>query len=204
MTEPAGAPVDFYFDFSSPYGYVAAEIADETEKRIGRPLAWRPMLLGPVFKLNGAQPLTMVPMKGDYSKRDFVRTARLHKVPFRQPDKFPINTVAAARAYYWVQDQDPAKARALAKALYRAYFVENRDISAVETLLEVARSVDVDAQALAQALEDPAIKERTKREVDAAIAAGVFGSPFFIVNGEPFWGVDRIPMLEDWIRTGGW
>ena len=90
MTQLSGAPVDFYFDFSSPYGYVAAELADDTEKRIGRPLAWRPMLLGPVFKLNGAQPLTMVPMKGDYSKRDFVRTARLHKVPFRQPDKFPI------------------------------------------------------------------------------------------------------------------
>ena len=196
--------VDFYFDFSSPYGYVAAAIAEETEKRIGRPLTWRPMLLGPVFKLNGAQPLTSIPMKGEYSKRDFVRTARLHKVPFRQPDKFPINTVAAARAFYWVQDQDPAKARALAKALYRAYFVENRDISAMETLMDVARATGVDAEALSKALEDPALKERTKREVDAAIAAGVFGSPFFIVDGEPFWGVDRVPMLEDWIRTGGW
>ena len=207
MSNPAGASqprVDFYFDFSSPYGYVAAAIAEETEKRIGRPLVWRPMLLGPVFKLNGAQPLTNVPMKGEYSKRDFVRTARLHKVPFRQPDKFPINTVAAARAFYWVQDQDPAKARALAKALYRAYFVENLDISAMETLMDVARAAGVDAEALSKALEDPALKERTKREVDAAIAAGVFGSPFFIVDGEPFWGVDRVPMLEDWIRTGGW
>ena len=206
MTTPGslGTPVDFYFDFSSPYGYVASAIADETEKRIGRPLTWRPMLLGPVFKLNGAQPLTNVPMKGEYSKRDFVRTARLHKVPFTQPDKFPINTVAAARAFYWVQDQDPVKARALAKALYRAYFAENRDISAPETLLEVARSIGVDGEALAKALEDPALKERTRREVDAAVAAGVFGSPFFIADGEPFWGVDRVPMLEDWIRTGGW
>jgi len=204
VTVPDPAGVDFYFEFSSPYGYIAAEIAEEAEQRMGRPMSWRPMLLGPVFKLNGQQPLVNVPMKGDYAKRDFVRTARLHKVPFRYPDKFPLNTVAAARAFYWMQDQDPAKARALAKAFYRAYFADNRDISTLETVLDVARTAGVDAEALAKALEDPALKERTKREVDAAIAAGVFGSPFFIVDGEPFWGVDRVPMLEDWVRTGGW
>ena len=62
----------------------------------------------------------------------------------------------------------------------------------------------MDADALAKALEDPALKDRARREVDAALAAGVFGSPFFVVDGEAFWGVDRLPMLEDWIRTGGW
>ena len=198
------APIDFYFEFSSPYGYIASEIAEAAEKRMGRPMAWRPMLLGPVMKLTGAPPLVDVPMKGEYSKRDFIRTARLHGVPFRYPDKFPIGTVAAVRAFYWLHDQDPAKARALAKALYRAYFAENRDISAPQAVVEVARAAGVDGDALARALEDPAIKERAKREVDAAIAAGVFGSPFFIVDGEPFWGVDRLPMLEDWVRRGGW
>src|SRR5262249_22462003 len=161
------------FEFSSPYGYIAAEIAQETEERIGRPMTWRPMLLGPVFKITGQQPLVNVPMKSEYSKRDFVRTARLHGVSFTYPAKLTINTVAAARAFYWVNDQDPGKARTLAKALYRAYFREGRDISVLENLLDVAKATGVDAQALAQALEDPALKERTKREVDAAIAAGV-------------------------------
>lgn len=200
----AAAPVDFYFEFSSPYGYIASQLADGFEKRIGRPLAWRPMLLGPVFKLTGGAPLMSIPLKGEYSKRDFARSARLHKVPFRFPDNFPINTVAACRAFYWVNDRDPAKAKDLAKALYRAYFGDNRDISSAATVVEIAKSLGIDAQALAAALDEPALKERTKREVDAAIAKGVFGSPYFVIDGEPFWGVDRMPMAEEWVKTGGW
>lgn len=197
-------PIDFYFEFSSPYGYIASQIAEEVEGRMGRPMAWRPMLLGPVMKITGQVPLVDVPMKGEYSKRDFVRSARLHKIAFRYPEKFPIGTVAAVRAYYWVSDRDPAQARKLAKALYSAYFVEGTDISAPAAVVEIARKNGIDGDALARALDDPVVKERAKQEVDAAIAAGVFGSPYFVVDGEPFWGVDRIPMMEDWVRTGGW
>jgi 2-hydroxychromene-2-carboxylate isomerase len=200
----AGAPVDFYFEFSSPYGYIAAQLADDFEKRIGRPLRWRPTLLGPVFKITGQAPLIEVPMKGPYSRMDFARTARLHNVAYRHPDKFPIGTVAALRAFYWVSERDPAKARSLAKAVYRSYFVDGEDISAPATVIAAARAVGIDAAALAAALEDPAIKERAKKEVEAAIAAGVFGSPFFVVDGEPFWGTDRMPMVEEWVRRGGW
>ena len=198
------APVDFYFEFSSPYGYIASQLAEDLEKRIGRPLRWRPFLLGPVFKLTGQPPLVEIPMKGEYSKRDFLRSAKLHKVPYKHPGKFPIGTVAAMRAFYWVSDRDPAAARKLAKALYTAFFVDGIDISAPQAVVEIAKNVGVDATALAAALEDPALKERAKKEVDSAIAAGVFGPPFFIADGEPFWGVDRMPMLEEWIRTGGW
>jgi 2-hydroxychromene-2-carboxylate isomerase len=200
----SGQPVDFYFEFSSPYGYIATQLAEDFEKRIGRPLRWRPILLGPVFKLTGQSPLTEVPLKGEYSKRDFQRSAGLHKVAYKQPAKFPIGTVAAMRAFYWVADRDPALARKLAKALYAAYFVDGIDIGAAPAVIDVAKGVGVDATALSAALEDPALKERAKKEVEGAIAAGVFGSPFFIVDGEPFWGVDRMPMMEQWIRTGGW
>jgi 2-hydroxychromene-2-carboxylate isomerase len=200
----SGKPVDFYFEFSSPYGYIAAELAEDFERRIGRPVTWRPILLGPVFKVTGGSPLTEIPVKGEYAKRDFSRSARMHKVAYNHPAKFPIGTVAALRAFYWVSDSDPGKARALAKALYRAYFVEGIDISAPATVVEIAASVGVDRAALAAALDNPAVKERAKREVDDAIAAGVFGSPFFVVDGEAFWGSDRMPMVEDWIRTGGW
>ena len=199
-----GGPVDFYFEFSSPYGYIAAELAEDFERRVGRPVKWRPILLGPVFKVTGGSPLTEIPVKGDYSKHDFPRSARLHRVPYNHPAKFPIGTVAAVRAFYWLDDKDPAKARALARALYRAYFVDGVDISAPAAVLDIAASVGVDRAGLAAALEDPAVKDRVKREVEAAIAAGVFGSPFFIVDGEPFWGSDRMPMVEEWIRRGGW
>jgi len=198
------AAIDFYFEFSSPYGYIASQVVDEFEARVGRPVTWRPMLLGPVFKITGQQPLIDIPMKGDYSKKDFARSARLHKVRYNHPEKFPIGTVAACRAFYWVTDRDPAQARSLAKALYNAYFVDNVDISSPATVVEVAKSVGVDAAALSAALEDPSVKDRAKREVDAAIAAGIFGSPFFVVDGESFWGVDRMPMVEQWIKSGGW
>lgn len=200
----SAAPVDFYFELSSPYGYIAAELAEDFERRIGRPVRWRPILLGPVFKLTGGSPLTEIPVKGEYSKRDFSRSARLHKLPYNHPARFPIGTVAAVRAFYWLDDRDPTKARALARALYRAYFVDGTDISAPGAVLELAAAIGADRAELGAALEDPAVKERAKREVEAAIAAGVFGSPFFIVDGEPFWGSDRMPMVEDWIRTGGW
>jgi len=198
------APVDFYFEFSSPYGYIASQLAEEMEKRIGRPMQWRPILLGPVFKITGQAPLVDVPMKGEYSKRDFSRSARLHNIEYAHPGKFPIGTVAAVRAFYWVNDRDPLKARSLAKALYKAYFTRGEDISAPQSVVEIAKTAGVDGAALGAALEDPAVKERGKREVEAAIAAGVFGSPFFVVDGEPFWGVDRIPMLESWVKSGGW
>ncbi len=199
----AGA-VDYYFEFSSPYGYIASHLVDDLGTRIGREIRWRPFLLGPVFKATGTAPLVEVPMKGDYSRRDFTRTARFHGVTFNMPAKFPIGTVAGVRAFYWIEDREPVKARAFAKTLYDEYFVANRDIGSPEVVIEIAGATGVDKDALQAALADPAVKERAKSEVDAAMAKGVFGSPFFIVDGEPFWGCDRIPMLEEWVRRGGW
>src|SRR5260221_13051645 len=195
-----GSPVDFYFEFPSPYGYIASQLAEDLEKRIGRPMQWRPIQLGPVFKITGQAPLVEIPMKGEYSRRDFSRSARLHKVAYAHPEKFPIGTVAALRAFYWVNDRDPSAARALAKALYKAYFVEGKDIGAPQAVVEIAKSVGVDAAALAAALDDPAVKERGKREVDAAIAAGVFGAAFFRVDAGPVWCVGPLLIVGGWVR----
>ena len=200
----SGAPVDFYFEFSSPYGYIAANLVDDLAGRLGREIRWRPFLLGPVFKATGSAPLVDIPMKGDYSRRDFVRSARFHGVPFAMPAKFPIGTVAALRAFYWTEARDPPLAKRLAKALYKAYFLEGRDIGEPRTVLDIASSLGIDAAALEAGIADPTVKERAKAEVDGAMARGVFGSPFFIVDGEPFWGCDRIPMLEAWVKKGGW
>ena len=200
----SGAPVDFYFEFSSPYGYIAANLVDDLAGRIGREIRWRPFLLGPIFKATGSAPLVDIPMKGDYSRHDFGRSARFHGVQFAMPPKFPIGTVAAMRAFYWTEGRDPSAAKKLAKALYKAYFLEGKDISEPRTVIEVASSLGIDAAALEAGIADPAVKERAKAEVDGAMSRGVFGSPFFIVDGEPFWGCDRIPMLEEWVKRGGW
>lgn len=197
-------PIDFYFDFSSPYGYLASTQIDELAAKHGRTVTWRPHLLGAVFKVTGQQPLTTIPLKGSYTERDLARSARLLNVPFKLPTKFPIGATAPSRAFYWLDERDPALAKRLARALYHAYFAEDRDISSPEVTGNVAARLGVEPAELAQALNDPGVKDRLRAEVDAAIARGVFGSPYIIVDGEPFWGSDRLDQVDKWLQTGGW
>jgi 2-hydroxychromene-2-carboxylate isomerase len=203
--EPGMAnPVDFYFDFSSPYGYFAGSRIDALAAKYGRRVIWRPILLGVVFKITGQQPLPTIPLKGSYAQHDLARSARLFGVPYKMPSRFPVSGTAPSRAFYWVGDKDPALAKKLAQALYHAYFAEDRDISNPEVTANVAAKLGIDRDQLLHALNDPAVKERLKTEVDAAIERGVFGSPFIVVDKEPFWGSDRLDQVEKWLATGGW
>ena len=197
-------PIDFYFDFSSPYGYLASTQIEALAARHGRSVTWRPHLLGAVFKINEQRPLASIPLKNDYTARDLARSARLLKVPFKLPTRFPVGATAPSRAFYWVNDRNPELAKRLAQALYHAYFAEDRDISSAEVTLEVAAQLGIDRAELGRALNDAAVKERLRVEVDAAIARGVFGSPFIVVDGEPFWGSDRLDQVARWLETGGW
>ena len=120
------------------------------------------------------------------------------------PSKFPIGTVAACARSTGCTTANPAQARAFAKALYQAFFVEDRDISAAGGRRRGGETVGIDAAALSAALGETRREGPRQAEVDAALAKGVFGSPYFIVDGEPFWGNDRIPMLEEWVKRGGW
>ena len=197
-------PIDFYFDFSSPYGYFAASRIESIASRHSRAVAWRPILLGAVFKVTGGQPLPSIPLKGDYAKIDMDRTARLLGLPFKLPSKFPIASTAPSRAFYYATNRDPALGKQLALALYAAYFEDDLDISSAEVTIEIATRSGFDKDEIARALNDPAIKDRLRREVDAAVSLGVFGSPYFMIDGEPFWGSDRLDQVELWLKTGGW
>ncbi len=197
-------PIDFYFDFSSPYGYFAAAKIDDLALKYHRTVAWRPILLGAVFKINNQQPLPNIRIKGSYAKHDILRSARWFNLPLKIPTKFPINTVAPCRAFYWLHDSDAALAKKLALALYHAYFAEDRDISSAEITGNVAAKLGIDKAALTEALNDASVKERTKNEVDAAIERGVFGSPYVVIDGEPFWGSDRLDQIEAWLTKGKW
>ena len=196
-------PIEFYFDFSSPYSYIASEVIDGLAGKYGRKVKWRPMLLGVVFQKTGQPLLVNVPLKGEYSMRDFARSARYHGVPFTFPAKFPLSTVSAARAYYWLHGQDCAKARQLARAAFSAYWVDGRDISDPAVLQDIAAGLGIDGAALAAGIATPEIKERLKIETDTALAKGMCGAPWFVVDNEPFWGADRLPQIEKWLQTGG-
>jgi 2-hydroxychromene-2-carboxylate isomerase len=123
------------------------------------------------------------------------------------PPVFPIPSQAPSRIVLWAKARDPALAATLAMALYGAYFRDGLDISnpdvAADVAAQVANDAGVDRAAARACIDDPTIKDLLKREVEQAIAAGVFGSPFVVVDGEPFWGLDRLDQLERWLATGG-
>src|SRR5215216_2531935 len=157
--------IDFFFDFSSPYGYLASQKIEALAAKHARHVDWHPMLLGVVFKQTGAAPLTEIPVKGPYSKHDFFRSARFHGVQFNMPPVFPIPGQAPSRIVLWAKQKNPSDAARLAKALYRAFFVQGRDISKPDVAAEVAGEQGFDTGQARASIDDPAIKDALKREV---------------------------------------
>ena len=207
MSAADKACIDFYFDFSSPYGYFGSCRIDDVGKRHDRKVAWRPYLMGAAMKLTGSTPLVQRKMIGDYAQRDIERTARRYGIAFNQPPPpFPLASIAPCRAFYWLVDRDPLQAKDFARRIYAALFVDGRNISEVDVVVDIAvvSGAGADADEARAALADQAVKDRLREATDEAIELGVFGSPFVIVDGEPFWGNDRLDDVDKWLETGGW
>ena len=197
------APIDFYFDFSSPYSYVANEWIDALAARHGRTVRRQAILLGVTFTAAELRSPVAYPIKRDYAYRDFLRSARFERVPYTQPEPFPIPTQNAARIFWWLKDSEGEDAAASwARAGFRAYFTRGVPLNDPAALKALAAEAGLDAEAAEQAWNNPAWKERLKRANDEAIAAGVFGAPYFVIDGEPFWGTARTPQVEQWLAAG--
>jgi 2-hydroxychromene-2-carboxylate isomerase len=197
------APIDFYFDFSSPYSYVANEWIDALAARHGRTVRRQAILLGVTFTAAELRSPVAYPIKRDYAYRDFLRSARFERVPYTQPEPFPIPTQNAARIFWWLKDSEGEDAAAAwARAGFRAYFTRGVPLNDPAALKALAAEAGLDAEAAEHAWNNPMWKERLKRANDEAIAAGVFGAPFFVIDGEPFWGNDRKPQIEQWLAAG--
>ena len=198
-------PIDFYFDFSSPYAYLGSHLIGPVAAKHGRDVVWHPFMLGVAMKGEKTFPLTEYPLKGEYSRMDFERTARYHNIPFIMPDDFPKATLAASRGFLWLSNTDPAHAVDFAKAVYAAYFVEGKDISDAEVVADIAAENGVDRSNFLEAIQDPVVKEAFKNSVEEIVfKKKVFGAPFFIVDDAAFWGADRVAQLDEWLTTGGW
>jgi 2-hydroxychromene-2-carboxylate isomerase len=199
------APIEFYFDFISPYAYFGSTRIDALAARHGRQVDWRPVLIGiTILKVMGLKPLLETPLKGEYLYRDAPRVAQLLGVPFRHHGLKGINSLAASRAYLHLKDRDPELARRFAKAVYRTLWVEGRDITPPEVAADVGETLGVPRAELLAAVEGDTAKNALKTAVEAAIARGVFGVPFFIADGEAIWGSDRLWMLEHWLARRSW
>ena len=199
----AANAIEFYFDFSSPFGYFAATKIKDIGDEFGREILWKPFMIGAALKVTGGMPLPMIPLKGDYSSKDMERTSRQFKIPYKVPSKFPISSQAPCRLVYWMQTVAPEKQEEAILKLYQAYFLEDLDISTPEVAAKVLSTVNGSEEELIALTQDPAMKQRLKDECNLAIEKGVFGSPFIIVDGEPFWGFDRLEQVREWLRTGG-
>jgi 2-hydroxychromene-2-carboxylate isomerase len=197
------APIDFWFDFSSPYSYIANEWVDALAARHGRTVRRHAVLLGATFQAAELRPPVDHPLKGGYSLRDFARSARFEGVPYSAPAAFPIPTQNAARLFWWLHDtRSPEAAAAWATAGLRAMFAGGVPLHEPAALRALAVTQGIDAEQAAAVWNDPVWKARLKRANDEAIALGVFGGPFFIIDGEPFWGNDRKPQMERWLGQG--
>jgi len=198
-------PIDFYFDFSSPYAYLGSHLIVAVAEKHGREVRWHPFMLGVAMKGEKTFPLTQYPMKGDYSRMDFDRTARRHKIPFYMPVDFPKVTLAASRGFLWIALDNQATAIAFAQNIFEAYFVDNRDISDAEMVADIAAGCGVDRSDFLEAVQSSAVKAAFKSSVEDIVSGKkVFGAPYFVVDGEAFWGADRVGQLDDWLTEGGW
>lgn len=200
---PARGPIQFFFDFSSPYAYIASEWVEAVAARHGRRVQWHAILLGVTFQAAELKPPVAHPLKRDYVLRDFARSAAFAGLPYRQPEVFPIPTQNAARVFWWLHDSEgPARAVAWAHAALRAYFTRGLPLHEAAALKALAQDSGLDAEAVEAAWKDERWKERLKQANEQALAAGVFGAPFFLIDGEPFWGNDRQSQIERWLGSG--
>lgn len=194
------APIEFWFDLSSPYAYFAALEIDALAERQGRTVHWRPFLLGVLFRVTGNAPLTDQPLKGEYCRRDWERLARMNGVPLIMPSDFPIATQVPARMILAVERSEGVGWGAwFARSLFEAMFGAGLRIEDPAVAADVGRGIGLDVAMLRKAAGDPELKVALRDQCAEAERRGIFGSPWFVVDGEPFWGFDRLAMVERWL-----
>lgn len=189
--------VEFYFDVGSPAAYLAwtqmPRIAREADAR----LVLRPMLLGGVFHATGNHSPTEVPAKGRYMMADLERFAHRYGVAFSHNPFFPINTLALMRGAVGLQMKDERRMEPYVDAVFRAIWVDGRDLGDGATVGAVLQGAGFDPQALLALASEPEVKERLKAATQDAVARGVFGAPTFFVGSQMFWGQDRLDFVKE-------
>mmetsp|Transcript_27397 Transcript_27397/g.50349 ORF Transcript_27397/g.50349 Transcript_27397/m.50349 type:complete len:199 (-) Transcript_27397:1015-1611(-) len=189
--------VEFWFEFASTYSYLSAARIEAVCKEAGVDLRWRSFLLGPVFAAQGMRdsPFNIYPAKGAYMWTDMARCCADHGLPFCKPSSFPRGSLLAARIA--AAHAEAPWIGTFVRAVYHANFAADRDIADDAVILEVLSEIgQAPADVVAQATSAEG-KAQLRANSDAAMAAGLFGAPSFVVGDALFWGNDR---LEQAIR----
>ncbi len=193
--------IEFFFDIASPYSYLAATQIDAVAERAGAAVEWKPFLLGGVFKAVGNQTPAALQQKGAWAMRDLNLWADQYGVEFSMPAQFPINSLTTQRALVAAKQVaakqvDEARFRRFARTLYRDHWVDGVDVSSPEAVADAADRAGFDgAQIVEMTVEQP-IKDELRALTEDAVERGAFGAPTFFVDGEMFWGNDRLQFVE--------
>jgi 2-hydroxychromene-2-carboxylate isomerase len=188
--------IDFYWEPSSPYSYIASMRIEAVAQRLAAGVSWKPILLGKVFEATGNRMNVAVAVKGRYMYEDLDLLAKWYQLALTPPKVFPTNSVAVARAALAA----PAEHQpALSKALMRAYWGEGRDLTQADEVRKVIVSAGLDADAVLARTQETSVKDQLRQNTEEAIARGVFGAPSFYAKGKLFWGSDRIELMEAWL-----
>lgn len=189
------SPIRFYFDFASPYAYFSLDRIERVAAEHGRTVEWTPILMWVVLKAHGIAPPMDVPVKRTYFLHDMMRSAQFYGLGYRPPVKLPLSSHLAARAFYVLAADDAERARDFAHAVFAAFFREHEDISQESVILRLAEAHGMSAEAARAAIGGPEGRALLEAGVTRAIADKVCGSPYFVVDGEGFFGADRLPQL---------
>ena len=196
--------IEYWFDYVSPYAYLTTQVIEELAAKYGREIEWKPMLLGVVFKTTNSSPLTMrPPIMAKYHQHDMERSARVAGGPFVVPAPFPRPPHTTARVCLGMKEVAPQRVGEFTRGVTKAYFSGPAGLNDIAWLAEFVSGMGLDGAAAAAACKDEGYKAQLAAACEEAVSKGVFGAPWVIVDGEPFWGNDRLPQLEKWLATGG-
>jgi len=183
----------FWYEFASPYSYVAAMRIEALAKRSGVAVEWQPFLLGPIFKAKGwnTSPFVLDQVKGDYMWADIARLCAWYDLPeLSKPVPFPPQSLLASRVAIAIPDM---KQRAdFSKPVFQQEFAFQMDIASIDNIRDWLGRVGLNADAVMQQAQTGQTKNQLRETVAAAMELGIFGAPSFVARGEMFWGNDRL------------
>ena len=187
--------IDFYYDYGSPATYLAwTQIYDLAEKH-GASVVRKPALLGGVFKETGNSAPANVPAKGAWLFKDLNRFAQRYGVEWQMNSNFPINTIYLMRGALYAQKEGFIEA--YDEACFHAVWRDNKNMNDPETVTQVFLDAGFDAAAIGASMQNPEIKKQLFAVTAEAVENGLFGMPAFIVDGELYWGQDRLDFVEE-------
>ncbi len=192
--------VKFYFDYNSPYSYVASHRIEAVCEKNGAELQWLPMVLGGVFQSNAIEPAHTKENRRKYMLQDLKDLAAHYGIPYKERTVFLFKPILAERATLCVP-QGPERARAV-HALFRGAFAEDLDLGDPAVVTRLLEQAGFDGRALVEQTGEQGVKDELKAITDEAIARGVFGAPtFFVDDSKMFWGQDRLVLLDDYLQS---